>query len=97
MIRLCRACQSGRPGIRPSAKPLLHKRIAWELAEEIAIPSGHAAELADPPLIGNQRDGAGPLFVAGEVVPDAVQPQAHDVDLRRVAKDLCKDSKQCPA
>ena len=94
MIRLCRACQSGRPGIRSSAKPLLHKCIAWELAEEISIPSGHATQFADPPLIGNQRDGTGPLLVAGEVVPDAVQPQAHDIDLRRIAKDLCKGSKQ---
>jgi len=73
------------------------QRVAWELAEESAIPSGHAAQFADSPLIGYERDGAGPLLVAGEVVPDTVQSQTHHVDLRRVVQDLGKGAEQSPA
>jgi hypothetical protein len=80
-----RAAAEGRPGPRRC------------LAEQLAVPAGETARLADPPLAGEDGDRGRRLRRRGEILADAMEAQPADVEGWRLFQALGEDPKECPA
>ena len=76
--------------------PGVRVRLTRPLPEQLAIPARHPAELAHPPLIGHERDGAGALGIRREIMTDSMKAKTAHIALRCVVEHFGKRTIQRP-